>query len=195
MLAQKLLERPERDGVVDVTGPGLVTRAKSGDLSALGELYDQNHEGIYRYVLSKVRDPHTAEDLTGDIFAKMLTALPGYRSIGVPFRAWLYQIARNLLIDHYRRQDRHTVTDLEGAGDPNNGSDIAAEVERSLTAERVYVALNSLEDSQREVVALRFLSGLSLKEVARTTKKSVAATKSIQHRGLTALRIELADER
>ncbi len=195
MPPQELLERRQRDGVVDGADPGLVSRAKGGDLDALGQLYDQNQEGIYRYILSRVRDPHTAEDLTGDVFAKMLTALPGYRSLGVPFRSWLYQIARNLLIDHYRRQGLRTLTGLEGDGDPNDGGDIAAEVERSMTAERIYVALDSLEDSQREVVALRFLSGLSLKEVARTLKKSVAATKSIQHRGLSALRIDLANER
>ena len=167
----------------------LVKRAQGGEVDAVGELYDRHHELVFKYVRSRVRDAALAEDLTGEVFVRMVTHLSGYRCKGVPFRAWLYRIARNLVVDHYRKEGGRLPVPLccaqglrEREGDP------ALIVEQKLVLERVQHALSRLDPSQQEVVVLRFLLGLSLREVALTMDKTVAAVKSLQHRGLEALR-------
>jgi RNA polymerase sigma-70 factor (ECF subfamily) len=174
----------------------LVRRGQGGDVDAIGELYDRHYRCIFRYFWLRVHDRQSAEDLTGEVFSRMVASLPDYRVTGVPFRAWLYRIARNLVADHYRKQGDHvtvplTFADDLSAGDP--GPDRV--VELRLTAERVRRALARLEPAQREVVTLRFLTGLSLREVASALDKSVPAVKSLQHRGLTSLRAALNQEK
>jgi RNA polymerase sigma-70 factor (ECF subfamily) len=168
----------------------LVKRAQGGDVNAVGELYDRHHESIFRYVQSRVYDRDLAEDLTGEIFTRMVTSLPGYRLRGIPFRAWLYRIARNLVVDHYRKESGRVSVPLYHAESTGEAaSNPAWIVEHKLTLERVQRALARLDPSQQEVVVLRFLLGLSLREVALTLNKTVAAVKSLQHRGLKALRV------
>lgn len=178
--------------VPDSSDAELVRRAQGGEVSAVGELYDRHHESIFRYVLVRVQDRGLAEDLTGEVFARMVSDLPGYRLRGAPFRAWLYRIAHSRVVDHYRKQKGRLPVSLdnaEGLSDPADNP--ASTVERKLTLERVQRALSGLDPSQREVVVLRFLVGLSLQEVAQTLGKTLAAVKSLQHRGLKALRVAL----
>lgn len=170
----------------------LVKRAQGGDVNAVGELYDRHHESIFRYVQSRVGERNLAEDLTGEIFTRMVTSLPGYRLRGIPFRAWLYRIARNLVVDHYRKESGRLSVPLyhaESTGEA--GGNPASIIEQKLTLERVQRVLARLDPSQQEVVVLRFLLGLSLREAALTLNKTVAAVKSLQHRGLKALRVAL----
>jgi RNA polymerase sigma-70 factor (ECF subfamily) len=181
--------------VLDASDASLVRRAQGGDVNAVGELYDRHHAHIFRYVWSRVHDGRSAEDLTGEVFTRMVTSLADYRPMGVPFRAWLYRIAHNLVVDHYRKESDHALVPLyhaEGLSGEENSP--ALIVEHRLTAERVQRALAKLDPSQREVVVLRFLVGLSLREVALTLGKTVAAVKSLQHRGLAALRVALKQE-
>jgi RNA polymerase sigma-70 factor (ECF subfamily) len=181
--------------VLDTSDADLVKSAQGGDVSAIGELYDRHHEHIFRYVCSHVRDSRSAEDLTGEIFTRMVTSLPNYRPRGVPFRAWLYRIAHNLVVDHYRQQGKHDLVPLCHAETRSEQDDDPGSiVEQRLTVERVKHAMARLDPSQREVVLLRFLAGLSLREVALTLDKTVAAVKSLQHRGLLALRLALQQE-
>ncbi len=171
----------------------LVTRAQNSDMQALGALYDQHHEALFRYLWARVGDRQLAEDLTGEVFLRMLGALPRYRASAAPFRAWLYQIARNLLVDHYRKTKGRVVVALQQAEEIGDGRvDLSAVAEQHLTLERVHQALAHLDEAQREVVTLRFLSGLSLQETAAVVEKTEAAVKALQHRGLAALRQKLA---
>jgi RNA polymerase sigma-70 factor (ECF subfamily) len=125
----------------------------------------------------------------------MVVSLPAYCPTGAPFRSWLYRIAHNLVVDHYRKEGGHVLVPLAQAeGLSREGSNPAAIAEHHLAVERVHRALDILDPSQREVVALRFLAGLSLREVALTLDKTVAAVKSLQHRGLVALRAALKQE-
>ena len=164
-------------------------------MSAVGELYDRHHLRIFRYVWLHVRDRQLAEDLTGEVFVRMVTALPGYRQRGVPFQAWLYRIAHNLTTDHHRRAGLHEMVPLEHAEELSaHGHDPATIVEHRLSAQEVQQALDTLDPLQREVVVLRFVAGLSLQEVGSTLNKTVAAVKSLQHRGLAALRAALGTD-
>jgi RNA polymerase sigma-70 factor (ECF subfamily) len=161
-------------------------------MDAAGELYDRHNERIFRYVWARVREDQTAEDLTGEVFVRMVTGLPGYRPTEVPFQAWLYRIAHNLIVDHYRKEGRSSLVPLQQAETVGEeGNSPATIVEQRLAMARVQEALGALEPSQGEVILLRFLVGLPLQEVALTLDKSVAAVKGLQYRGLIALRDQL----
>jgi len=173
----------------------VVLRAQGGNVDAVGALYDQHHESIFRYVWARVGDRRLAEDLTGDVFTRMVAALPAYRPTGLPFRAWLYRIAHNRLVDHFRQDSRRAPIPLDAIEDERAGEDDPlSTVEQKLDVERVQRALLQLDQTHREVVMLRFVCGLSLKEVALALDKTEGAIKSLQHRGLTALRHALAQE-
>lgn len=172
----------------------LITCAQRGDVDAIGKLYDQHQNAIFRYLWVRVGERPQAEDLTGEVFMRMLTALPNYRPTA-PFRAWLYRIARNLLIDHYRKHGQTTTVPLETAEpQPTSSADLLTLAEQNLTLHQLQNALSQMDETQREVVTLRFLAGLSLQETAAALEKTEAAIKALQHRGLAALRQALTSE-
>lgn len=172
----------------------VIKKAQQGEPSAVGVLFDSHQEAIYRFVWIRVRDHHVAEDLTGEVFMRMVAELPRYENRSLPFRAWLYRIAYNLIVDTYRADKRYASVPLEQAGDVIHPTAHLDEMtEQRLTTERVQQALDVLDPAQREVVELRFLAGLSLKEAAATLNKTVSAVKALQHRGLHALRLLLRD--
>jgi RNA polymerase sigma-70 factor (ECF subfamily) len=166
----------------------LVTHAQRGDVNSLGRLYDRHRESIFRYLWIRLDDRQLAEDLTGDVFMRMLDALPRYQMKGLPFRAWLYRIAHNLMIDHFRKLNHQAAMPLEIAEEQKAGDDPDRAIEQILMSERLQTALMDLEPTQCDVVTLRFLVGLSLQETALTVGKTEAAVKALQHRGLGSLR-------
>lgn len=166
----------------------LVAQAQTGQIEAIGELYDRYHLLVFRYVMARIGDAHLAEDLTGDVFMRLLTALPHYQVREVPFRAWLYRIASNRLIDYYRKEGRRAVVPLDEAAEDLVAEPFGSNLEQQLTLEQVQSALAQMEATQREVVILRFLNGLSLQETATLLEKTQGAIKALQHRGLAALR-------
>lgn len=170
--------------------PTSQTHTQRENLPAAEELYLQHHEHIFRFIWSRVHDAPLAEDLTGEVFTRMVANLPNYHDRSLPFRAWLYQIARNLIIDHHRKESSAQIlNDLTQPGDASPEE----KVETALTLERVQRSLENMDPAQREVVELRFLAELSLEEVAAVMDKSVAAVKALQHRGLASLRTHLKD--
>jgi RNA polymerase sigma-70 factor (ECF subfamily) len=175
--------------VLDTSDESLVARARQGEMPALGELYDRHHLHIYRFILVRVGSQPEAEDLTGAVFMRMLDGLPSYRPrAGIPFRAWLFRIARNLLVDYFRRQGRRAEVSLDAAGSQTAPGSPEEAAEQGLALERLHGALAHLTEAQREVIVLRFMAGLSLDEVAGITGHSRSAVKALQHRGLAALR-------
>jgi RNA polymerase sigma-70 factor (ECF subfamily) len=172
----------------DSSDAELITRAQRGEVNAIGRLYDRHRESIFRYLWIRLDDRQLAEDLTGDVFMRMLDALPRYRMKGLPFRAWLYRIAHNLLVDYFRKMNHQATVPLDAVEEQGAEDDPGRTVEQILLSERLQVALLRLESTQCEVVVLRFLTGLSLQETALTLGKTEAAIKALQHRGLSGLR-------
>jgi RNA polymerase sigma-70 factor, ECF subfamily len=170
----------------------LVRSAQNGDVSAIRELYLGHQEHIYRFIWSRVYDPDLADDLTGEVFLRMIKSLPRYQDRALPFRAWLYRIAHNLVIDYHRKQDRRVTMPLEKMD--NRLVEIKSleeRTEQTVTFEQVQQALAQLAPHEREVIEMRFLAGLSLKETAHALDRTVAAVKALQYRGLVSLRARI----
>jgi RNA polymerase sigma-70 factor (ECF subfamily) len=169
----------------------LIARAVQGDADAFGDLYERYLARIYRYVFYRVNDAAEAEDLTETVFLKAWEALEDYRLRDVPFGAWLYRIAHNVVVDRHRTH-KETLT-LEGhlvlhdtVSSPEDSLD------QHETIESVAHALAQLSPVHRQVLILRFISGLSHAETARVLKRSEEAVRVLQHRALYALRELLA---
>jgi len=171
----------------DDTCPGelahAIARAKSGDENAFRYLYLRFSGNVYGYARSIVADAHEAEDVTQQVFARLMIAIGSYEKRGVPFSAWLLRIAHNMAIDHIRKQ-RAQPSDLEwlGATGDEGVSELAMDV-RS--------AISSLPDAQREVVILRHIVGWSPPEIAVQLGKSEEAIHGLHHRGRRALKADL----
>jgi RNA polymerase sigma-70 factor, ECF subfamily len=160
-----------------------VARAKEGDRDGLRFLYVTYSGNVYAYIRSIVRDDYEAEDLTQQVFAKLMTAIVKYDDRGVPFFAWLLRLARNVAID-YLRANRLDPTDAPLAPDAGASPDI----ERT---HAVKAALASLPAEQRQVVLLRHLIGLTPPEIARRMGRTESAIHCLHHRGRRALQREL----
>jgi RNA polymerase sigma-70 factor, ECF subfamily len=159
---------------------------------AADELYKEHHEHIFRFIWSRVHDAQFAEDLTGEVFTRMVANLSSYSDRLLPFRAWLYRIARNLIIDQQRKESSaRALQDV--VAQPLDQTSPEDRAEAALTLERLRRALEKIDPEQQEVVELRFLAELSLEEVALVLNKSVPAVKALQHRGLAALRAHLKE--
>lgn len=166
----------------------LVERACAGDLRAVETLYSIHVTRIYRWVMIKVRNPDEAEDITGEIFEKMVKALPNYEYRGVPFQSWLYQIASNQIKDHYRRSGSRPSTPIEDMdfADPQAGPE--GLTEHRLVLDEVYEAVKKLPEAQRRVIELRFGADRSVRETAEILRKSENNVKVLQHKALDRLK-------
>jgi RNA polymerase sigma-70 factor (ECF subfamily) len=165
----------------------LLERAKRYDEAALGELYDRYAPRIYAYIYRRVSDAHLAEDLTGEVFVRVIQAIRSEKFWKTSFQGWLYRIAHNLVVDHYRRQPESPELMLDerllAAED-----DPADAVAQRLSRRQLVAAMHRLTPDQQQVVVLRFAEGLTAREVAEIMNKSVGAVEALQHRALATLR-------
>lgn len=166
----------------------IVARAVRGESSAFGLLYDHYQPKIYRFVFVKTSRREEAEDLTHQVFLQAWQHIDGYEEQGFPFSSWLYRIARNAVIDYYRTKKE--AVSLEEV-DPEFFAHIEkgfTQAEINLELRRVVHALRELKAEHQDVIVMRFIEELSLKEVAHTLGKSEGAVKLIQHRALRELK-------
>jgi len=164
----------------------LIREAQAGDPAAFAELYRRCQPKVYRYIYFRVNNEATAEDLTSEVFVRLVEHIRAYHHRGRPLLAWLYTIARNLITDTYRRKDRTVELPLDDflvadAPDPSQT------VHRSLEQDRLAHALDDLTDDQREVIRLKFFEEMDNSATARILGKTVGAVKALQHRGISAL--------
>jgi RNA polymerase sigma-70 factor (ECF subfamily) len=157
-----------------------------GDESAFTYLYNENQKQILKFVSRRVDDASSAEDLTATIFMKVWEKLGVYQDRGLPFKAWLFRIARNSVIDYYRA--RRNVAPLEVVENTPDGArpilDFLADREE---LNQVINLLNLLTITQREVLVLRLIQGLGTREIAQKVGKKAGAVRAIQMRGLESL--------
>jgi len=165
----------------------IIRRAQALDPGALAELYDRHFDGIYRYLYTRVRHQADAEDLTEQVFLKMVDSLPRYRPRGVAFSSWLYRIAHNMLVDRYRRSGRNPVELTEQVRDSRPQGDPAAMAQNSEDRRRLLEAMRRLTPEQQQVIAMRFIDNLDVDEIARLTRRRPGAIHSMQHRALASL--------
>ena len=164
-----------------------VARAKEGDREAVRFLYLQYADNIYGYVRSIVRDDFEAEDVTQQVFAKLITVIGKYQEREVSFSAWIMRVARNVAVDHLRRR---RAIPCEEVRELEPGAEDDASRNRSLMLKD---ALASLPAEQREVIVLRHLVGLSPGEIAGRLGRTEPSIHGLHHRGRGALRTALTE--
>jgi len=167
----------------------LLVEAAQKDPARFAELYEDNFERVYAYVVRRVGDRAETEDLTSEVFHHALLNLKRYEWRGIPFAAWLYRIAANLISDRWQRKGREDVADnpeqIESAKAKNTEIE---EVERRATLFRL---VGTLPAEQQRVVVLRFVEEKSIKEVAQEIRKTEGAVKQLQFRALSSLRARM----
>jgi RNA polymerase sigma-70 factor, ECF subfamily len=165
----------------------LLVEAAQKDPARFAQLYELNFERVYAYVVRRVRERGTAEDLTSEVFQKALAHLPQFDWRGIPFSVWLIRIAANLISDYWKLSGREVIADL-----PEQPS--AENPEAFEESAHLFRMVDKLPTDQRRVVQMRFAEGKTIREVAQEMGRSEGAIKQLQFRGLENLRIELSGE-
>jgi RNA polymerase sigma-70 factor, ECF subfamily len=180
---------------MDPLSDSLIAQAQAGNSDALTTLYEQYKQPIYGYFYYKIGDAQSAEDLTGELFLRVIENLPKYRQRDVPFRAWLFRIASNMAVDYFRKMNvrNHLPLDERVTADQESAPDIITE--QRLTGDRLKAALQQLTSNQSDVIILRFVADMPIKQVAQVLNKSESAVKALQARALEALQHILAPQR
>jgi RNA polymerase sigma-70 factor (ECF subfamily) len=172
----------------------LVERGQAGDRDALEELYLLHFDRIYAYLHMSVGNRHDAEDLTTQTFLKMLEAIGRFQWRSAPFSAWLFRIAHNLAMDHFRAtkrwQPEEEVPEPPGSEEPSAEHQALHVIGRQSMLDLI----EDLSDDQREVLTLKFVFGFTNGEVATILEKTEGAVKSLQHRALASLQKQLAGD-
>ena len=168
----------------------LIQKAQDGDAEAFGLLYERHAPAVFRFIYSHLDNRLDAEDLTDDVFLRVWRSLSKFRDQGVPFVAYLFRIARNALIDHYRRSKNghHLESTIEDKVIVDTCPDPGELAIAKMEHQELRQMLESLRDDYRMVIILRFLSDLSPDETAQVMGKSTGAIRVLQHRALAALR-------
>jgi len=170
----------------------LLERVGTYDRTAIAEIYDRYSLRIYNYLYHRVGNAYLAEDLTATVFVRMLEAIRSSKAWRTSFSGWLYRIAHNLVVDYFRSGELDRQVPLDDWS-PAGGEHPGEAAERSLAEQHLRSTIGQLTDEQGMVITLKFLEGLSNAEVAALVGKSEGAIKSLQFRGLAALR-RLMDE-
>jgi RNA polymerase sigma-70 factor (ECF subfamily) len=172
----------------------IVPKENTGDTSqriAIASLYGDYYDKIVRYIFIRISNRSEAENLGGEVFLKALRSLGSYRGSKLQMPAWLFSIARNLVIDYQRKMSKRkhvSINEVEIA----DSHSVEQEVETKSEVERLSKALKQVTPSQREVIGLRFFAGMSSFEVGKTLGKSSGAVREMQRAAIETLRKQMA---
>ncbi len=170
-----------------------IKKSQKGDAEAFALLYEKYSPKIYRFIYYRLNNKEQADDAIQEVFIKAWENIKNYKIQKYPFSAWLYRIAKNLIIDHWRTAKHHIALDTENeihysfqlAGEQN---EINSLIDGQIEMAKIKKALNELNDIQKETIILRFINDLDITEVAEIINKSVSTSRVIQHRALKNLK-------
>lgn len=172
----------------------LIDNSCHGHAESFGLLYDRYAPQIYRFILLKVGNKTEAEDLAHDVFMSAWKNMPTYKPSAAPFTSWLYQIARNRVIDYYRLFKKHTAIDKDTDAAPHaalvsaHHQTLIETLDRNIQLAHIASALKNLNDDQQTVLIMRYIEELSPKEIALTLKKTEGAVRILQYRAIKNLK-------
>lgn len=171
----------------------LVEEAQSGSSESFGKIYDLLVGKIYRFVYFKIGKKEEAEDLTENIFLKAWENLKSFQDEGLPFEAWIYRIARNLIIDNYRTQKKSVQLDAVMELEDNSLSPLDY-TELRLNYESALKALEKLSDSYKEIIILKFIEEKTNEEISNILQKPISHIRVLQNRAIKKLREVLKND-
>ena len=170
----------------------VVDAARAGDEAALAELYKLYFPRVYRYILARMGNPYDAEDLTEEVFLRVLHAIERFQWREAPFSAWLFRIAHNAVISQRRKEGARGRSSPLSEALPMDSQGPDEMVENRLALNEIMKAAETLPEAQRRVISLRFAAGLTVAETARAMGKGEGNVKVIQHKAIAKLRDMLA---
>ncbi|MEV4556927.1 RNA polymerase sigma factor [Kitasatospora sp. NPDC049285] len=177
-----------------VVTPALIEAAKSGDPDAWSELYRRYHGAVLAFLLRRTANRPLAEDLAQDTFVRAMAGIRGYRWTGKDLGAWMFTIARNVLLDHEKRRSTRRESAVAAVADRDSGVRVEESVIAAAEAARVCAALQVLNERQRVVVTLKYWEDLSSHEIADRIGLRVGAVKTLTYRARLNLRRSLAED-
>ncbi|HEX6303953.1 MAG TPA: RNA polymerase sigma factor [Anaerolineales bacterium] len=167
----------------------LIIQCQEGETEAFGELYQRYLPPVYRFIYTRLSDRQDAEDLAEEVFIRVWRSIASYEDQGVPFISYLFSVARNAIIDHYRSTGRKGYQEsIEGKVLQDLNADPSDIAMTNLENQEIRQILDQLRDDYRMVLVLRFLSELSPEEIAQVMGRSTGAVRVLQHRALISLR-------
>jgi len=173
----------------------VLTKASQGDSDAFGKLYERYVERIFNYVYYRTGNQHDAEDLTARVFQRAMNHIRNYTDRGVPFSAWLYRIAHNLVANWHRDRSRKQEVPIDDIPIlPSKGDHPEKNLVRSQEEESLLRMIRKLPPERQNLLILKFVENLSNAEIGAIMNRSEGAVKSLYHRTLLALRDQLEDQ-
>jgi RNA polymerase sigma-70 factor, ECF subfamily len=169
----------------------LVLQAQAGNAEAFGQLYDAYMERIYRFIYFRVEDQQTAEDITSQVFLRAWNNLDRFRLGRTPYLAWLYTIAHNAVIDHYRTRKVTAALEDVRLSQPDYAEVVENDIDIEVEMKSIRSAMQTLTGDQQQVLTLKFIEGMTNDEIARHLGKREGAVRALQMRGLRALAKQL----
>ncbi|HVN28763.1 MAG TPA: sigma-70 family RNA polymerase sigma factor [Candidatus Binataceae bacterium] len=177
--------KPELKGSIKEASERHLIEAAQRDPACFARLYEENFERVYAFVIRRVGDRDSAEDLTADVFHSALKNLSRFEWRGAPFAAWLFRIAANAIADRGKRASQIEALKLREIPDADPPEEDLAEVEHRA---RLFKLVEKLPADQRRVITMRFAQQRSIAEIANELGRSEGAVKQLQFRGLQSLR-------
>jgi len=178
--------------MTEITEENAVARASQGDAEAFSFLYERNVTRIYNYIYYRIGSEADAEDLTARVFYRAFGHINTYVEKGVPFSAWLYRIAHNLIANYHRDSHRRREVPLEDQPEmPHQADHPESALVKSQEVELLLTGIRRLTADRQQLLILKFVEDYSNAEIAEIMGKSEGAIKSLYHRALIALRVEM----
>jgi RNA polymerase sigma-70 factor (ECF subfamily) len=176
----------------DITDEEALTRAAGGDIEAFGVLYDRYVSRIYNYIYYRTGNTHDTEDLTSRVFTRAMKHITNYQDRGVPFSAWLYRIAHNLVANWHRDNSRRQVVAIDETYKTTSDVELPESALMRTEEESVLLeVLQQLPEDRQQLIILKFVENLSNAEIGRIMDRTEGAIKSLYHRTLLSLRNDI----